>query len=67
MAHPTAACESCGTTFNVRRKDHRYCSSECRLRGFAVRRAQAQAERDSGIRLHLRAALELLEERENRA
>ena len=62
MAQPTAACESCGTTFNVRRKDHRYCSPECRLRGFAARRAQVQAERDSKVRLYLKAALTLLED-----
>ncbi len=62
MAHPTAACESCGTTFNVRRKDHRYCSPECRLRGFTTRRAQAQADEKARVRLLLRQALELLEE-----
>ena len=62
MAHPTTACESCGATFNVRRKDHRYCSSECRLRGFAARRAQAQADEKARVRLLLRQALELLEE-----
>ncbi len=62
MAHLIAACESCGATFNVRRKDHRYCSSECRLRGFAARRAQAQADEKARVRMLLREALELLEE-----
>ena len=47
-------CAVCGTPFEVRRKDHRFCSAKCRLAGFQQRQEQEQRERDATVRIKLR-------------
>jgi hypothetical protein len=43
-----ARCAACGATFRPRRRDHRWCSSRCRVRGFAAERlATLRAIRDA--------------------
>ena len=37
------------------------CGAPCRIERSRQRKAQAQVDRDSKVRLHLKAALELLE------
>lgn len=39
------------------------CSPRCRIQPSMARRAAKQAERDATVRLHLRAALDLLNEK----
>ena len=34
-------CETCGAPFEARRRDHRFCSAPCRVRGFAKERLAA--------------------------
>ncbi len=57
-------CPVCGKSLTGRQ---RVCSGVCRAKQSREQRAREQAERDSGIRLHLKAALELLGEPGNRA
>ncbi len=68
-----AACTTCRTEFEPKRRDHRFCSAECRLQAFLAKKEAKRQERDSQVRLHLKAAradmeaaLGLLEEPENR-
>ncbi len=43
----SARCDACGAPFEPRRRDHRFCSARCRLRGFARERlATLRAIRD---------------------
>jgi endogenous inhibitor of DNA gyrase (YacG/DUF329 family) len=40
-------CDACGAPFEPRRRDHRFCSARCRLRGFAGEQlAKLRAIRD---------------------
>lgn len=55
-------CPTCGTPFEARRRDHRFCTAKCRLEAFTQRKAQAQAERDAQCRLLLTTALEAVSE-----
>lgn len=54
-------CPVCGAPFEVRRKDHRFCSAKCRLAGFQQRRELKRRERDAKVRLLLNEALGLLD------
>ncbi len=55
-------CLTCGTEFEPRRRDHRFCSPKCRLRAFEAKREAKHQDRDAQVRMLLREALELLEE-----
>ena len=55
-------CLTCGTDFEAKRRDHRYCSPKCRLRAFEAKREAKGQERDAQVRMLLRQALGLLEE-----
>lgn len=46
----------CGTTFEPRRKDHRFCSAKCRLAGFQLEREAKRRDRDATVRMKLREA-----------
>jgi hypothetical protein len=54
----TCAAPDCGTSFEPRRKDQRFCSAKCRLAGFQHEREATRRERDAKVRLLLRTALE---------
>lgn len=54
-------CAACGTSFEPRHKDHRFCSAKCRLAGFQHERETKRRERDANVRLLLEEALTLLE------
>ncbi len=56
-----AACTTCGTEFEPKRRDHRFCSAACRLQAFLARREAHRQERDAKVRMLLREALGLLE------
>jgi hypothetical protein len=58
----TCAAPDCGTLFEPRRKDHRFCSAKCRLAGFQQTREAMRRERDARVRLLLGEALDLLTE-----
>ena len=49
-------CAACGTVFDGRRKDQRFCSATCRLTTWHDKRDREQAEHDARVRLTLRAA-----------
>jgi predicted nucleic acid-binding Zn ribbon protein len=51
-------CTVCGTPFEVRRKDHRFCSPKCRLVWFQQKPEKARRERDAKVRLLLRTAID---------
>ena len=55
-----AACTTCGTEFEPKRRDHRFCSAACRLQAFVVRRETQRQERDATVRILLGEALNLL-------
>ncbi len=55
-------CDQCGQAFEPRRRDHRFCSAECRLQAFLARRDAQRQEWHAQVRMRLREALELLEE-----
>ncbi len=57
-----AACTTCGTEFEPRRRDHRYCSAKCRLRAFEAKREAKRQERDAHVRMVLLTALEAVQE-----
>ena len=57
-----AACTTCGSEFEPKRRDHRFCSAACRLQAFLARREAKHQDRDAHVRMLLREALELLEE-----
>ena len=57
-----AACTTCGTEFEPKRRDHRFCSAACRLQAFLARRDAQRQERDAQVRMLLREALGMLEE-----
>ena len=57
-----AACTTCGTEFDPRRRDHVFCSAKCRLRAFEAKREAKRQNRDASIRLLLRTALEAVQE-----
>ncbi len=59
------ACTTCGTEFEPKRRDHRFCSAACRLQAFVVRRETQRQNRDAQVRMLLRQALELLKEAEH--
>ena len=54
-------CAVCGKLFEVRRKDHRFCSGKCRLVWFQEKPEKERRERDAKVRLLLKDALTLLE------
>lgn len=54
-------CAACGTSFEPRRKDHRFCSAKCRLAGFQQTQQVRGRERDAKVRLLLKEALALLD------
>lgn len=54
-------CLTCGALFEVRRKDHRFCSAKCRLVWFQQKPEKERRERDAKVRLLLHDALSLLE------
>ncbi len=55
-------CLTCGTEFEPRRRDHRYCSPKCRLRAFEAKREATRLERDAQVRMVLLTALEAVQE-----
>ncbi len=57
-----AACTTCGTEFEPRRRDHRFCSPKCRLRAFEAKREAKRQERDAEVRMVLLTALEAVQE-----
>ena len=57
-------CLTCRTEFEPRRRDHVFCSAKCRLRAFEAKREAKRQERDAQVRMLLREALELLEQRD---
>jgi len=56
----TYPCAFCKTPFEVRRKNHRYCSARCRLTAFQGKRDGRIQDRDAKVRLLLKEALRLL-------
>ncbi len=56
------ACLTCGTEFEPRRRDHRYCSAKCRLRAFEAKREAERQNRDAQVRMVLLTALEAVQE-----
>jgi predicted nucleic acid-binding Zn ribbon protein len=44
-------CAVCGTPFEVRCKDHRFCAPKCRLAWFQQKPERARRERDAKLRL----------------
>ena len=58
----TSPCATCQSVFEVRRKDHRFCSAKCRLTWFHRKQARARDERDAKVRLLLKEALGMLAE-----
>ena len=54
----SAACPVCEKPLIGRQK---FCSGKCRATWSREQRARERAERDSEVRLHLKAALDLLE------
>jgi hypothetical protein len=54
----TCAAPDCGTSFEPRRTDHRFCSPKCRLVWFQQKPERARRERDAKVRLLLRTAIE---------
>lgn len=59
-------CATCGTPFEVRRKDHQFCSPKCRLVGFQQKREATRRERDAKVRLLLEEAVGLLPDQEGK-
>ncbi len=57
----TSTCATCQSVFEVRRKDHRFCSAKCRLAWFHQKQDRKRGERDAKVRLLLGEALRLLE------
>ncbi len=57
-----AACTTCRTEIEPKRRDHRFCSAACRLQAFLARREAHRQERDVKVRMLLREALGMLEE-----
>ncbi len=55
-------CLTCGTDFEPRRRDHRFCSTACRLQAFLARREAKRQERDAQVRMVLLTALEAMQE-----
>ena len=55
-------CLTCGSDFEAKRRDHRYCSPKCRLRAFEAKREAKRQERDAQVRMLLRQALEALDD-----
>jgi predicted nucleic acid-binding Zn ribbon protein len=55
-------CATCGTPFEARRKDHRFCSAKCRLAGFQQKQEQERREQDAQVRLLLRTVIETAQE-----
>ncbi len=60
-----AACTTCRTEFEPKRRDHRFCSAACRLQAFLARRDNQRAERDARLRRLLKEALGVLGKPEN--
>ncbi len=55
-------CLTCGTEFEPKRRDHRFCSAKCRLRAFEAKQEAKSQERDAHIRMVLLTALEAVQE-----
>jgi hypothetical protein len=55
-----SSCATCQRAFEVRRKDHRFCSAKCRLASFHHKQLRERRERDAKVRLLLGEALNLL-------
>ncbi len=60
-----AACTTCGTEFEPKRRDHRFCSAACRLQAFLARRESHRQERDAKVCMLLREARAVLGKPEN--
>ena len=56
------ACTTCGTEFEPKRRDHRFCSARCRLRAFEAKREAERQNRDAQVRMVLLTALEAVQE-----
>ena len=59
-------CPGCGQPFEPRRPNQRHCSAKCRAAAFTKGREAKRQERDAGIRLLLRTAMEALQEARER-
>ncbi len=57
-----AACTICGTDFEAKRRDHRFCSAKCRLRAFEAKREAKHQDRDAQVRILLLTAEENIQE-----
>ncbi len=55
------ACTTCGTDFEAKRRDHRFCSAACRLQAFLARREALRQDRNAKMRILLEQALEALD------
>ncbi len=56
------ACLTCGTEFEPKRRDHRFCSAKCRLRAFEAKREAKRQGRDAQVRMLLLTAEENIQE-----
>ncbi len=56
------ACLTCGTEFEPKRRDHRFCSAKCRLRAFEAKREAKHQDRDAQVRILLLTAVEAVQE-----
>ncbi len=55
-------CLTCGTEFEAKRRDHRFCSPKCRLRAFEAKREAKHQDRDAQVRMLLLTAVEAVQE-----
>ena len=55
-------CLTCGTEFEPRRRDHRFCSAKCRLRAFEAKQEALRQDRDAKVRMLLEQVLEALDD-----
>ncbi len=55
-------CLTCGTDFEPRRRDHRFCSAKCRLRAFEAKREAKHQNRDAQVRILILTAVEAMQE-----
>ena len=56
------ACLTCGTEFEPKRRDHRFCSAKCRLRAFEAKREAKRQGRDAQVRMLLLTGEENIQE-----
>jgi predicted nucleic acid-binding Zn ribbon protein len=58
----TRTCDHCGTSYEARRDDQRFCSAACRRAGFTAGQDQKRRERDATVRLLLLTASQAIAE-----